>query len=104
VSRQVACAVVRDDPPRVFVAQDLVTLNWVLACQLVAKTPGHELPAGEREALRQALSEERWGDAVFAFIARTGLEVDVYESTDFYGAADVEVGPLELQLTPLFTE
>jgi hypothetical protein len=104
VSRQVACAVVRDDPPRVFVAQDQVTLNWVLACQLVAKTPGHELPAGEREALRQALSEERWGDAVFAFIARTGLEVDVYESTDFYGAADVEVGPLELQLTPLFTE
>jgi hypothetical protein len=76
----------------------------VLACQLVAKTPGHELPAGEREALRQALSEERWGDAVFAFIARTGLEVDVYESTDFYGAADVAVGPLELQLTPLFTE
>ena len=32
------------------------------------------------------------------------MAVDVYESTDFYGAADVEVGPLELQLTPLFTE
>ena len=68
----VACAVVRDDPPRVFVAEDLDTLNWVLACQLVAATPGRELPAGERAALRQALREERWGDAVFAFIARTG--------------------------------
>lgn len=100
----VACAVVRDDPPRVFVAENLDTLNWVLACQLVAKTPGGELPAGERDALRLALQEERWGDAVFAFIARTGIAVDVYESTELHAAADAAVGPLELQLTPLFTE
>lgn len=100
----VACAVVRDDPPRVFVAEDLDTLNWVLACQLVAKTPGHDLPRGEREALRQALREERWGDAVFAFIARTGTAVDVYESTEMHASADAAVGPLELQLTPLFVD
>jgi ketosteroid isomerase-like protein len=104
VNALVACAVVRDDPPRVFVAQDIDTLNWVLACQLVAKTPGHDLPAGEREELRRALREERWGDAVFAFIARTGTAVDVYESTDMHLAADAAVGPLELQLTPLFTD
>ena len=100
----VACAVVRDDPPRVFVAEDLDTLNWVLACQLVATTPGRDLPPGERAALRQALREERWGGAVFAFIARTGVAVDVYESTELHLAADAAVGPLELQLTPLFTE
>jgi hypothetical protein len=100
----VACAVVRDDPPRVFVAADLATLNWVLACQLVAKTPGRDLPVGERDSLRKALTEERWGDAVFAFIDRTGIAVDVYESTDLFGPADLEVGPLELQLTPLFRE
>ncbi len=99
----VACAVVRDDPPRVFVAENLDTLNWVLACQLVAKTPGDELPAGERDALRLALQEQRWGDAVFAFIARTGVAVDVYESTELHLAADAAVGPLELQLTPLFS-
>jgi hypothetical protein len=104
MSRLVSCAVVRDDPPRLFVAEDLATLNWVLACQLVAKTPGSELPAGERDALRTALSEGRWGEAVFAFIERTGLAVDVYESTDLYAVSDVEVGPLELQLTPLFAE
>ena len=51
-----------------------------------------------------ALTEERWGDAVFAFIGRTGISVDVYESTDLFSSADVELGPLELQLTPLFTE
>ena len=100
----VACAVVRDDPPRVFVAEDLETLNWVLACQLVAATPGRDLPAGERASLRRALRQERWGDAVFAFIARTGTAVDVYESTELHLAVDAAVGPLELQLTPLFTD
>jgi len=104
VGAVVACAVVRDDPPRVFVAENLDTLNWVLACQLVAATPGSELPEGERAALRQALREERWGDAVFAFIARTGVAVDVYESTELHAAAGAVVGPLELQLTPLFTD
>jgi hypothetical protein len=104
VGSVVACAVVRDDPPRVFVAEDLDTLNWVLACQLVAKTPGRDLPPGERAALRRALREERWGDAVFAFIARTGTAVDVYESTELHVAAEAAVGPLELQLTPLFAE
>ncbi|HUE06413.1 MAG TPA: hypothetical protein VMP41_03225 [Acidimicrobiales bacterium] len=104
MSAVVACAVVRDDPPRVFVAQDIDTLNWVLACHLVAKTPAQELDDGEREELRRALREERWGDAVFAFIARTGTAVDVYESTDMHLAADAAVGPLELQLTPLFAD
>ena len=104
MSTLVACAVVRDDPPRVFVAEDLDTLNWVLACQLVATTPGRELPPGERESLRQALREQRWGDAVFAFIARTGTAVDVYESTELHAAVAATVGPLELQLTPLFTQ
>jgi hypothetical protein len=99
----VACAVVRDDPPRIFVAQDMETLHWVLACQLVATMPGRELPPGERESLRQALREQRWGDAVFAFIDRTGTAVDVYESTEFHLSADAAVGPLELQLTPLFS-
>jgi hypothetical protein len=104
VSALIACAVVRDDPPRVFVAEDLATLNWVLACRLVATTPGSALAPGEREVVRQALREERWGDAVFAFIARTGIAVDVYESTELFVPADVEVGPLELQLTPLSHE
>ena len=104
MSAVVACAVVRDDPPRVFVAQDIDTLNWVLACHLVAKTPARELADGERGELRRALREERWGDAVFAFIARTGTAVDVYESTDMHLAADAAVGPLELQLTPLFAD
>jgi len=103
VSPLVACAVVRDDPPRVFLAEDMDTLHWVLACRVVAATPGRDLPAGERDALRQALREERWGDAVFSYISRTGVAVDVYESTELHAPADAAVAPVELQLTPLFT-
>jgi hypothetical protein len=102
VSPLVACAVVRDNPPRVFVAEDLDTLHWVLACRLVAATPARDLPPGEREELRRALREERWGDALFAYISRTGVAVDVYESTELYAPADAAVAPVELQLTPLF--
>ena len=86
-----------------FVAEDLETLNWVLACQLVAKTPGRDLPPGERAGCARP-SAGRWGDAVFAFIARTGTAVDVYESTELHRATEAPVGPLELQLTPLFTD
>ena len=41
---------------------------------------------------------------MFAFIARTGTAVDVYESTEFHVATESAVGPLELQLTPLFAD
>ena len=76
----------------------------MLANQLVAMTPGRDRPPGERATLRQALRDERWGDAVFAFIARTGIAVDVYESTELHLAPEATVGPLELQLTPLFAD
>lgn len=43
--RSVACAVVHDEPPTVFVAEDLETLNWVLALNLIARTRGSEIAA-----------------------------------------------------------
>ncbi|MGD0944326.1 MAG: hypothetical protein ABR972_08655 [Acidimicrobiales bacterium] len=59
MTRLVACAVVRRDPPEVFTAEDVNTLNWVLALKLVAATPASELPLGVGAALRTALLEER---------------------------------------------
>lgn len=57
--RSVACAVVRDDPPRVFVAEHQETLEWVLALRLIARTPGRELDERLRGQLRQALRSEQ---------------------------------------------
>jgi hypothetical protein len=99
----VACAVVRDDPPAVFLAADQDTLNWVLALKLIAVTPGRELPEGLRDELRAALREERWGEAV-ALWMRDRPEVDVYPSFELYTASDVELAAQELEFTPLFKD
>ena len=102
MSRLIACAVVRDDPPVVIAADDLESLNWVLALKLIATTPAGRLPTDLRDELRRALVEERWGDAVGTWIERTGVAVDVYPSMELYGAGDVELASLELQFQPLF--
>ena len=104
MSRLVACAVVRDDPPQVFVAEDLETLNWVLALHVVAATPGRDLPANLRRDLRTALLDERWGDAVELWILHGDIPVDVYSATDLFAPADVELAPAELQFRPLFED
>ena len=97
----IACAVVRDDPPQVFVAEDQETLNWVLALKLVAATPSAEVDPGHCDRLREALREERWGDAVALWMA-DHPEVDVYPSVTLYESDDVALGPQELEFTPLF--
>ena len=104
MARVVACAVVRDDPPRVFIADDEDTLNWVLALQLIASTSARRLPDDLVELLRQAVVEERWADAVVAWMDRTGVPVDVYSSIELYEAEDMAMAPMELQFRPLFTE
>jgi hypothetical protein len=99
----VAYAVVHDDPPQVFIAEDQDTLNWVLALHLIARTPGRELPERLRDRLRQALRAEQWGEAVELWM-QDSPEVDVYPSTDLYTAQDVELAALELEFTPLFED
>jgi hypothetical protein len=101
-----AYAVVRGDPPAVYAADDIDTLHHVLALKVVAATPGDTIPPGQRERIRQALTEERWGDAVVRWIEVTGIPVDVYATglevwtADRFSEPD-EAG-LELRLRPLF--
>jgi hypothetical protein len=103
VPRSVACAVVRDDPPQVFIAEDQETLNWVIALRLIARTPGNDLNLGLRERLREALREEQWGEAVELWM-QNRPEVDVYPSFELYTERDVELAAQELQFTPLFED
>lgn len=99
-----ACAVVHGDPPMVFVAEDVETLQWVLALKLIAATPAKAMPPYVVEPLREALLEERWGDAVILWMNMQSDVIDVYPSFDFYRARDVEVGGAELQFRPLFRD
>lgn len=73
-----AYAVVREDVPVVFAADDVDTLQWVLAVRLVAQTDPGRLAPDQVEKLRAALLDERWGTAVSEWIAITGIPVDVY--------------------------
>jgi hypothetical protein len=100
----VACAVVRDDPPRVFIADDEDTLQWVLALQLVASTDSRSLSRDTVEAIRDALLDEQWGEAVSLWMSATSTVVDVYPSYDAYEADDVDLAEAELQFRPLFRD
>jgi hypothetical protein len=97
-------AVVRSDPPEIYLADDIDTLQWVLALKVVARTRPADLSPGQADVLRQALLAEEWGQAVFEWINATGTPVDVYPSIDVYEARHVVMGPAEMQFTPLFQD
>ena len=101
--RFVAVAVVREDPPEVFVAENESALSWVLALRLIAQTPSRELARNVRDRLRAAILEERWGDAVELWM-QDHPEVDVYPSFELYTERDVELAAQELEFTPLFQD
>jgi hypothetical protein len=97
-------AVVRSDPPEIYLADDIDTLQWVLALEVVARTRPADLSPGTADVLRRALLAEEWGQAVFEWINATDTPVDVYPSIEVYEARHVAMGPAELQFTPLFRE
>ncbi|MBM37015.1 MAG: hypothetical protein VX963_12550 [Actinomycetota bacterium] len=102
----VAYAVVRSEPPQVFLATDVDVLHRVLATELVARTPTDVLTSSENDAIKNALLEERWGDAVLAWIDLMGVEVDVYTHLHVYTENDLpeDLIGAQLQFAPLFRD
>lgn len=103
---RLAYAVVRDDPPAVYAAEDIDVLHRVLALEVVAATPATSLPAGVPGLLRAALLEERWADAVTAWMEYSGLAVDVYDDLHVTTEAELrrEVISMQLQFAALFDD
>lgn len=103
-----AYAIVRTDPPEILLADDADAISRALAIYLVAQLPAAEVtsPSHLRE-MREALLEERWADALLAWIDETGVAVDVYDeptkvwSTD---ELDLDRASLEIRFAPLFSE
>jgi len=102
----VAYAVVRSEPPQVFLAEDVDVLHRLLATELVARTSADVLSPGETEQIKQALLDERWGDAVLAWIDLMKIEVDVYTHLHVYTENDLPVDLIgaQIQFSPLFRE
>ncbi|HKZ30078.1 MAG TPA: hypothetical protein VJ482_10615 [Acidimicrobiia bacterium] len=102
----VAYAVVRFDPPAVYLAEDIDVLQRLLALELVADTdPALLTPEGAGE-LRRALLDERWGDAVVTWMVLSGVAVDVYTFLPIYGSDElpVELIGAQLQFKRLFRD
>ncbi len=100
----VAYAVVRSDPPDVYVADTVEVLARLLALELVARTDPSTLAPGMVEGLREALLDERWADALVDWIGITGMEVDVYTYLHVYTDDDLpdDLIGAQLQFAPLF--
>lgn len=74
--------------------------------RVVAQVPGSQYRA-RAQFVREALLDERWADAVIAWIDLTGIGIDVFDhGPDLFIAEDVEaeLSGLSLQFTPLFQD
>lgn len=76
--RHVAVAVVHEDPPRILVASDELSLSRLLAVEIVSEEDPVSLDEGALATIRAALLEEDWSAAVAAWIEATGVRVDVH--------------------------
>ncbi len=99
----VAYAVVHTEPASVLLADDIELLHRVLALEVVARSDP-ELLGAQAESIREALLEERWGDATVAWIRATGTGIDVHDGKSVYTHDDLpaELIGAQLQFTWLF--
>lgn len=102
---RVAVGLVRGEVPQVFLAENVEVLGRLLALQLVAPTPAAKLGEAAK-SLRQALLDERWGDAVLEWMSATGNVVDGYDDEHVWTAdrLEREFADFELRLSPLFQD
>lgn len=100
----VAYAVVAHDPPDVYMAENIEVLHRVLAVELVAQTAAEDLGQDGADRVRQALLDERWGDAVLEWMDLRGVAIDVYTYRHVYTGADLppDLVGAQLQFTKLF--
>ena len=90
---------------QVFLAEDAEVLGRVLAIQLVAQTPPQQF-GSSLAVVREALLEERWGDAVLTWMEATGDVVDAYPDDVVWTEGDLDAAgaALEIRLSPAFQD
>lgn len=101
---RLAVAIVRSDPPAVFLASNYEDLGRVLALELVAQTPPGSLRPDQLSRIRAALLDEQWADALATWIDATGEVVDAYPDEVVWTEERLQrnFADFELRLAPLF--
>jgi hypothetical protein len=103
---RVAVAIVRSDPPQVFLATDADVLSRLVALKVVAPTNPADISPASVKSIRTALLEGRWGDAVVAWIEASAEPVDAYPDEDVWTSTrlDEESASLEIRLQRIFSD
>jgi hypothetical protein len=104
---RVAVAILRSDPPQIFLAESDAVLGRLVALRLVARSTPSELHAsGLLDHVRKALLEERWGDATGLWMRATGQVLDAYPDERIATDArlDEEYASVEIRLSPIFED
>lgn len=104
---RVAVGVVRSDPPEVFLADSDATLSRLLALRLVARTdPAVLADRGLLDAVRGALLDEEWADAVVMWMSATGEIVDAYPDELLWTERDLDAdaASMEIRMAPVFND
>lgn len=102
---RVTVAVTHGPPPQVFIAEDYEVLGRMLGLQLVAaQVP--EFYGANAPAVRQALLDEQWAEALLMWMSAARDTVDVYPDEVVWGERDASAEQLsfEIRMTRLFRE
>lgn len=100
-----AYAIVRSDPPRLFLAEDATVISRLIALKVVAAEDPAGMAPVTLHAMRDALLEERWADAVLLWITATDTDIDVFPEyvpvwTD--AELDEDVTSMEIRMARIF--
>ncbi len=100
-----AYAIVKRDPPELWLATDGEVISRLLALKVVAASDAATFEPAQLVRVRQSLLDERWADAVGEWMAATGVDIDVYEEHvpvwDEHDL-DAEAAVFEIRLSWLF--
>lgn len=100
-----AYAIVKSDPPQLFLADNAQVMSRLIAVKVVAAADPTIFGSFRDGLARQALLEERWVDAVVLWMDATGVDIDVYEEyvpvwTD--EDLNAELASMEIRMSRIF--
>jgi hypothetical protein len=102
---RVAVGILHGDTPEVFLAESDAVLGRLLAVRLVGPSRPEDFGPGILEEIRSALLEQRWADAVTAWMLASGEVLDGYPDEEVVTEEmlDDERASMEIRLSPIFS-
>ena len=102
-----AVAIIKGDPPQVLLAENATAMARLLAVRVVATSDPSSFERETLSALRSALLEERWADAVVIWMETFETFIDIYEEfvpvwTE--NQLDEQYASMEIRVSRLFAD